>query len=85
VDLCFFKVCFSNTIIMSRFLIPYPRGETLSVKFGIYVRQTTIFKRVLDNCATNFLSPYYYLFFNIYVLKPPYINYNPLLHALYYN
>jgi len=44
---------------------------------------------VLDNCPNYFLSPYYYLIFNIYILKPYYINYNPLLdiiiHTLYYN
>jgi hypothetical protein len=50
----------------------------LNVKFGIYVRQMNIFRGVLDNCSTYFLSPYYYLIFNIYILKPPYINYNPL-------
>jgi hypothetical protein len=37
-----------------------PRG-TFSVKFGIFVRQTTIFRGVLDNCPNHFLSPYYYL------------------------
>jgi hypothetical protein len=36
---------------------------TFNVKFGIYMRQMTIFKGVLDNCSTHFLSPYYYLIF----------------------
>jgi hypothetical protein len=45
-----------------------PEG-TLSVKFGIYMHQMTIFKGaggVLDNCPTYFLSPYYYLIFYKY-------------------
>ena len=33
----------------------------LSEKFGIYVHQTTIFRGVLNNYPTCFLSPYYYL------------------------
>ncbi len=43
---------------------------TLSVKFGIYMRQTTILGGgVLDNCPTYFLSPYYYLFFKYIHIK----------------
>jgi hypothetical protein len=30
---------------------------TLGVNFGIYVRQTTIFRGVLDNCTTYFYHP----------------------------
>jgi hypothetical protein len=55
------------------------------------MRQMTIFRRqrvgggvVLDNCSTYSLSPYYYLFFNIYILKPPYINYNILFQIIMY-
>jgi hypothetical protein len=62
----------------------YSRG-TFNVKFGIYMHQTTIFRGGIKKCLTYFLSPYYYLIFNIYILKPPYINYNPLLHTLYFN
>jgi hypothetical protein len=40
----------------------YPEG-TLNEKFGIYMRQRTIFKAVLNNYPTYFLSPYYYLVF----------------------
>jgi len=58
--------------------------RTLNVKFGTYMCQTTIFRRGIKKCLTYFLSPYYYLIFNIYILKPPYINYNPLLHIITY-
>jgi hypothetical protein len=30
---------------------------TLSVKFGIYLHQMTIFRGVLDNCPTYFYHP----------------------------
>jgi len=56
-------------------------GRTYSVKFKIYAHQTTIFKRVLDNCPTYFLSSYYYLIF-YYIYKPPYINYNLLFQII---
>jgi hypothetical protein len=36
-------------------------GATFSVKFGIYMHQTTIFRGLLGNCPIYFLSPYYYL------------------------
>jgi hypothetical protein len=36
-------------------------ASTFSVKFGIYMYQVTIFRGVLGNCPTYFLSPYYYL------------------------
>jgi hypothetical protein len=39
---------------------------TLNVKFGIYVRQMTIFKGVLNDHLTHFLSPYYYLILYTY-------------------
>jgi hypothetical protein len=34
---------------------------TLSESFGIYVRQRTIFKAILNNYPMYFLSPYYIL------------------------
>jgi hypothetical protein len=58
-----------------------PKG-TISVKFGIYMRQTTIFRGVLNNCPYYFLSPYYCLISNIYILKPPYTNYNILFQII---
>ncbi len=57
---------------------------TLSVKFGICMCQTTIFYKVLYNCPTYFLSAYYYLFFDKYILKSSYINYNPLFQIITY-
>jgi len=48
-----------------------------SVKFGIYVHKTTIFRGVLDNCPTYFYHLIIILLFNIYILKPVYVNYNP--------
>jgi hypothetical protein len=62
-------------------------GGTFNVIFGIYVCQMTIFRGVLDNCPTYFLSPYYFFNFLIYmyILKPPYINYNPLFHIITYH
>jgi hypothetical protein len=35
-------------------------GNTISVKFRIYMSLMTIFRGVLDNFLTYFLSPYYY-------------------------
>jgi hypothetical protein len=39
-----------------------PPGGGFSVKFRIYVCQTTILG-VLNNCPTFSLSPYYYIYF----------------------
>jgi hypothetical protein len=47
---------------------------TFSVKFRSYMHHTTIFRGVLGN------SPTY--FYKIYILKPPYINYNPSFHII---
>jgi len=55
-------------------------GKTLSVKFGIYMCQMTIFKKVLGNCPTYFLSPYIYISYPILII----IHYK-FLHILYYN
>jgi len=38
-------------------------GGTFSVKFGIYMRQMTIFKGVIRSFSNLFLSPYFYLIF----------------------
>jgi hypothetical protein len=49
------------------------------------MRQTNIYKGVLDNCPTYFLSPYYYMIIiYIYILQSPYINYNSLFHIITY-
>jgi hypothetical protein len=49
------------------------------------MHQTTILKGGLDDCPTYFLSLYYYQISNIYILKPPYINYNPFFHIITYH
>jgi hypothetical protein len=41
---------------------------TFSVKFEIYMHQTIIFKGVLNNYLTFFLTPYYYL---LYIDRKP--------------
>jgi hypothetical protein len=62
-------------------------GGIFSVKFGIYMHQTTIFKRVLNNCSTYFVSPYYYFLIDTYESHPTLIiiHYFISLHTLYYN
>ncbi len=42
-------------------------GGTLNVKFGVYVCQMTIFWGPINNCPTHFLSPYYHIYFNVYI------------------
>jgi len=69
---------FSKTLWMEN-----PKA-TLSVKFGFYVRQTTILGGVLDNFPTYLYHPTIIQYFNIYILKPPYINYNTLFQIITY-
>jgi hypothetical protein len=39
---------------------------------------------VLDDCPTYFYHLIIMLFFSIYILNPPYINYNPLIQIITY-
>jgi hypothetical protein len=43
----------NHHIMVDDALVMQPRG-TFSVKFEIYVHQTTIFREILDNCSTYF-------------------------------
>ncbi len=79
---------FGNSVPFPQVVTFFLRG-TFSVKCGIYVHQTTIYrgKGVLNNCPTYFLSPYYYLIIYIYINHPILIIIHcfKLLHTLYYN
>jgi hypothetical protein len=61
-----------------------PQG-CLSVKFGIYMHQMTIFRGGYQIIVKLiFYHPIILFYFYIYILKPPYINYNPLFHIIKY-
>jgi hypothetical protein len=67
---------------MKALLHQWPRGHLMWSLGFTYIK--TIFRGVLNNCPTYFLSFYYYLFSNICILKPPYVNYNPLFQIITY-
>jgi hypothetical protein len=62
--------------------------ETPSVQsLGFTCVKRPFLRGVLNNFpAYSFSSPYYYIYiFKIYILKPPYINYNPLFQIITYH
>jgi hypothetical protein len=73
-----------NTMKIYNFINSPLGGGTLSVKFRIYVCQTSIFREGIRLLSNLFLSPYYYLIFKYIHKSKPYISYNPLFQIIPY-